>query len=134
MRIAVFGAGGIGGYLGGRLGWRLQTLTWSPAGRTLRHSQEHGLRVHSVRGDFATSVHATEDPAEIGACDCVPFCVKAYDTDEAAEHLSPLLHEKTAVVSLQNGVDNETSSQRRSGSSTCSEAPGTSSPRSRSRA
>jgi len=52
-------------------------------------------------------VAASDDPAEIGACDAVLFCVKSYDTEEAAALLDPLLKPDTAVVSLQNGVDNE---------------------------
>lgn len=107
MRIAVFGAGGIGGYFGGRLALAAADVHLIARGAHLEALQKNGMRVHSVRGDFATSVHATDDPAEIGACDFVLFCVKAYDTDEAAGRLSPLLHEHTAVVSLQNGVDNE---------------------------
>jgi 2-dehydropantoate 2-reductase len=107
VRIAIFGAGGIGGYFGGRLALAAADVHLVARGAHLRALQERGLRVHSIRGDVAPSVHATEDPAEIGACDCVLFCVKAYDTAEAAERLSPLLHAETAVVSLQNGVDNE---------------------------
>lgn len=107
MRIAVFGAGGIGGYFGGRLALAGAEVHLIARGPHLRALREHGLRVRSVRGDFATAVHAADDPVDVGACECVLFCVKAYDTDEAAEGLPPLLQEETAVVSLQNGVDNE---------------------------
>jgi 2-dehydropantoate 2-reductase len=51
-------------------------------------------------------VHASADPAAIGACDAVLFCVKSYDTDRAAALLPALCHERTVVASLQNGVDN----------------------------
>ena len=50
---------------------------------------------------------ASDDPAEIGPCDDVLFCVKAFDTEPAAARLGPLLGDDTAVLSLQNGVDNE---------------------------
>ena len=63
--------------------------------------------MRSVKGDFAVEVQATDDPAEIGPCDFVLFCVKSFDTDTAAARLGPLLGDETAVVSLQNGVDNE---------------------------
>src|SRR6266511_2532843 len=66
-----------------------------------------GWRVRSVKGDFAVRLPATDDPADIGPCDYVLFCVKAFDTEPAAVRLGPLLGEDTAVVSLQNGVDNE---------------------------
>jgi 2-dehydropantoate 2-reductase len=52
-------------------------------------------------------VPATDEPADIGPCDYVLFCVKAFDTEPAATQLKPLLGDATAVVSLQNGVDNE---------------------------
>ena len=52
-------------------------------------------------------VPATRDPAGIGPCDFVLFCVKTFDTDAASARLAPLLGEQTAVVSLQNGVENE---------------------------
>lgn len=52
--------------------------------------------------------HATDDPAEVGPVDHVLFCGKSYDTGSAATSLRPLLDDETAIVSLQNGVDNET--------------------------
>ena len=60
-----------------------------------------------MRGEFAVDVPATDDPADIGPCDVVLFCVKSYDTESAVDLLLPLLRATTAVVSLQNGVDNE---------------------------
>ncbi|MCL7416626.1 MAG: 2-dehydropantoate 2-reductase, partial [Halalkalicoccus sp.] len=69
--------------------------------------QSDGLRVESVAGDTAVDLPATEDPSEIGPVDYVLFTVKAYDTRDAAADLDPLLGPETAVVSFQNGVDNE---------------------------
>ena len=69
--------------------------------------QQQGLHVRSVIDDFTVEVLASNDPAEIGPCDVVFFCVKSYDSDQASTLLSPLLRAGTAVVSLQNGVDNE---------------------------
>jgi 2-dehydropantoate 2-reductase len=107
MRIAVYGAGGVGGYFGGRLAQAGADVHLIARGRHLETLRTHGLRVRSVKGDFAVRVRATDDPAEIGPCDYVLFCVKAFDTESAAARLGPLLGEATAVVSLQNGVDNE---------------------------
>lgn len=50
---------------------------------------------------------ATDDPADIGPCDYVLFTVKSFDTEAAARELHPLLDNHTAVISLQNGLDNE---------------------------
>ena len=60
-----------------------------------------------MKGDFEVQAPATDDPADIGPCDFVLFCVKTFDTDAAAARLGPLMGEGTAVVSLQNGVENE---------------------------
>jgi 2-dehydropantoate 2-reductase len=107
MRIAVLGAGGVGGYYGGRLALAGYDVHLIARGAHLNALRANGLRVHSVRGDFQVAVPATDDPAEIGPCDVVLFCVKAYDTALAGARLGPLLREGTAVVSLQNGIDNE---------------------------
>jgi 2-dehydropantoate 2-reductase len=107
MRIAVYGAGGVGGYFGGRLAQAGTEVHFIDRGAHLRALRNHGLRVQSVKGDFAVQVPATDDPAQVGPCDYVLFCVKAFDTEPAAARLGPLLGEGTAVLSLQNGVDNE---------------------------
>ncbi len=107
MRIAVYGAGGVGGYFGGRLAQAGTDVHVIARGAHLQALREHGLRVKSVKGDFSVQVPATDDPADIGPCDYVLFCVKAFDTEAAATRLGPLLGDGTAVVSLQNGVDNE---------------------------
>lgn len=107
MRIAVYGAGGVGGYFGGRLAEAGTDVHLIARGAHLAALREHGLRVRSVKGDFSVRLPATDDPAEVGPCDYVLFCVKSYDTESATAALGPLLSDDTAVVSLQNGVDNE---------------------------
>jgi 2-dehydropantoate 2-reductase len=107
MKIAVYGAGGVGGYFGGRLAEAGHDVRFIARGAHLAAIRSHGLTVRSGRGDFTTKAPATDDPTEIGACDAVLFCVKAYDTRSAAARLPALLSADTAVVTLQNGVDNE---------------------------
>ena len=107
MRIAVYGAGGVGGYFGGRLAQAGADVHLIARGAHLQALREHGLRVRSVKGDFTVRVPATDDPGDIGPCDYVLFCVKAFDTEPAAARIGPLVGDATAVVSLQNGVDNE---------------------------
>ena len=107
MKIAVYGAGAVGGYYGGRLAQAGNEVHLLARGQHLAAVRSHGLRVDSVRGDFTVNVPATDDPADIGQCDVVLFCVKSYDTGTAAARLSPMLADGTAVVSLQNGVANE---------------------------
>ena len=106
-RIAVYGAGGVGGYFGARLARAGADVHFLARDAHLRALREHGLRVRSVTGDFQVPARATDDPADIGPCDFVLFCVKTFDTDAAAARLGPLMGDGTAVVSLQNGVENE---------------------------
>lgn len=107
MKIAVYGAGAVGGYFGGRLAQAGASVHLIARGSHLAALHADGLRVRSVRGDFALRLPATEDPGEVGLVDFVLFCVKSFDTQLAAERLGPLVHAGTAVISLQNGVDNE---------------------------
>jgi 2-dehydropantoate 2-reductase len=113
MRICVFGAGGLGGYFGGRLALARYDVSLIARGAHLAALRENGLRVRSVVGDFEVRLPATDEPAEIGPVDVVFFTVKSYDTESAAARLAPLIRsgrgqqQATAVVSFQNGIDNE---------------------------
>lgn len=107
MKVAVYGAGGIGGYFGGRLAKAGADVHLIARGDHLEALQNRGLRVESVYGDFTVDLSATKNPADIGPCDCVLFCVKSYNTTEVARQLDPLIDDDTAVISLQNGVSNE---------------------------
>lgn len=108
MRVAVYGAGAVGGYLGAKLAEGGSDVTLIARGAHLDALRERGLTIVSPEGERSThAVDATDDPAEIGPVDVVLFLVKSYDTEAAAARLAPLLHEGTAVLSLQNGIDNE---------------------------
>lgn len=107
MRIAVIGAGGVGGYFGGRLAQSGADVHFLARGRHLEAMQADGLEIRSRFGDATVPVQAHGSATEIGPCDTVLFCVKSYDTESAGAHLPHLMHEDTAVVSLQNGVDNQ---------------------------
>jgi 2-dehydropantoate 2-reductase len=106
-RIAVYGAGGVGGYFGARLARAGADVHFIARGDHLHALREHGLRVRSVKGDFRVRAQVTDDPADIGPCQFVLVCVKTFDTDAAAARLGPLMGDGTAVVSLQNGIENE---------------------------
>jgi 2-dehydropantoate 2-reductase len=108
MKVAVMGAGAVGGYLGARLQDGGADVHLIARGAHLDAVRERGLTIVTPEGERSTSrVKATDDPASIGPVDFVLFLVKSYDTDAAARRLAPLLGEGTAVLSLQNGVDNE---------------------------
>lgn len=106
MKIAVMGAGGVGGYFGGRLAASGQDVTFIARGAHLRALRDNGLRIISPLGDVHVgNVQATAEPGGVGPVDIVLFCVKLYGVEEAAELCKPLIGADTAVISLLNGVD-----------------------------
>ena len=106
MKIAVVGAGGVGGYLGGLLAKEGHEVGLVARGAHLVAIRETGLRIKSVHGDFdVRPALATDRAAEFGVADVVVFVVKTYDTDAAAEAARPLVGKETVVVPFQNGVD-----------------------------
>ena len=106
MRIAIFGAGSVGGYFGGRLAAAGEDVTFIARGETLRALRAQGLRVDSIKGDFVVNpARGTDNPAEVGPVDIVLLAVKAWQVEEAANMMRPLLGPDTAVVPLENGVE-----------------------------
>lgn len=106
MRVAIVGAGGVGGYLGVRLEQSGQDVTWLVRGRSLAHLREIGIALRSPLGDVTLGPqHASDSPEALGRADLVIVTVKLYDLDELAPHLRPLVGPGTAVLPLQNGVE-----------------------------
>ena len=106
MRIAVVGAGGVGGYFGGRLAAAGADVAFLARGAHLDALRTRGLTIHSVNGDVhVPRVHASSDPSAIGPVDVVLFTVKLYDAAEAVAMLPALLGRDTVVIPFQNGVD-----------------------------
>src|SRR5258706_6465635 len=108
MRIVVAGSGGVGGYFGAKLAQAGEEVTFVARGAHLQAIREHGLRIRSaVEGEWCVKASAVETLHDHAPADLVLFCVKSYDTDEAAELLRPAMGPRTGFLSLQNGVDNE---------------------------
>src|ERR1700736_3535078 len=106
MRIAVIGAGGVGGAVGGALAKGGSDVTFLARGAHLKAMRERGLKVLGPRGDIhLLPTKATDDPAAIGAVDVVLFCVKLWDVESAGAAIRPLVGKTTAVIPLQNGID-----------------------------
>ena len=106
MRIAVVGAGGVGGGFGAALAKAGADVTFIARGAHLAAMKRDGLKVQSPRGDtHLVPTQATDNPAEIGAVDIVLFCVKLWDVESAGEAIKPLVGADTAVIPLQNGID-----------------------------
>jgi len=106
MRIAVFGAGGVGGYFGGRLAQAGEDVIFIARGDHLKAMLTHGLRVDSVKGDFVLKrVKATDDPSQAGIVDLILVGVKAWQVTNAAEAMRPMVGPETFVLPLQNGLE-----------------------------
>jgi 2-dehydropantoate 2-reductase len=104
VRVAILGAGAIGGYVGAALARGGTEVALIARGAHLEALRENGITVHSSRGDFHEHPFATADPAEVGPVDVVFLGLKAYSYASAGPLLAPLLHDDTAVVAAQNGV------------------------------
>ena len=106
MRIAIVGAGGVGGYFGGRLAAAGADVTFLARGAHLEAMRARGLRIDSPKGDVHLArVKAESDPAAVGHADVVFFAVKLYDTGSALAMLPPLVGPDTIVIGFQNGVE-----------------------------
>ena len=107
MKIAVMGAGGVGGYFGGLLARAGEDVTYIARGEHLRAIKERGLRVVSeLSGEFVAGNAATDNPGDVGPVDLVLYTVKMYHNDDAIPLIAPLVGDGTVVLTVQNGVDN----------------------------
>ncbi len=106
MRIAIIGAGGVGGYFGARLAHAGEKVTFIARGAHLEAMHEHGLRVRSANGDISVNpVQATDDAGQVGPVDLVMIAVKLWSTRDAIRTARTMVGPGTAVVSFQNGVE-----------------------------
>jgi 2-dehydropantoate 2-reductase len=107
MRLVVLGAGGVGGYFGARLARGGEAVTFVARGAHLEAIRRGGLRVRStLEGEYTVAVTAVEEVTGLPPADAVLVCVKSFDTEAALARVRPVVGPETAVLSLQNGVDN----------------------------
>jgi len=106
MRIAVVGAGAIGGYLGARLSAAGEEVVFIARGANLAAIRADGMRLIGEDGAEVRSAEAraVEKPAEAGAQDTVLLTVKAHQVAAIAPELRHLCHAETAIVTMQNGI------------------------------
>ncbi len=106
MRLAVIGAGGVGGAFGAALAKAGADVTFVARGAHLAAIRRNGLRIEGGRGETVVNpAQATDDPAIIDPVDFVLFCVKLWDVETAGARIRPIVGPGTAVIPLQNGVD-----------------------------
>lgn len=107
MKILVFGAGALGGFVGGVLSQKYDVTLFGREKKMLP-IQNSGLRITGVT-DIVAHPKVAFDPNDLkgGDFDLIILAVKSYDTDSAMEIIKNILSQNTSVLSLQNGLDNE---------------------------
>lgn len=108
MKILVMGAGAVGAFFGARLQQAGERVIFCARGEHLRALKDRGLTFASYQGDFSIPVTATADPRDFAPYELILFCVKSYDTAAAARMLEGCLNPGGAILTVQNGVENET--------------------------
>jgi 2-dehydropantoate 2-reductase len=105
MKVCIYGAGAIGGYLGTELsrapGVKVSLIA---RGTHLAAMRENGVKLLIGGEERIARVTCTDDPTELGKQDFVVVALKAHQAWEVAEQMAPLLGSDTAVVTSQNGV------------------------------
>jgi 2-dehydropantoate 2-reductase len=108
MRIVVVGAGGVGGYFGGKLARAGEDVTLIARGAHLDALRSRGLTVRStLEGHWQAPVTAVDSVRGLPEVDAVIVAVKSFDTETAVESIRSVVGPATPVLTLQNGVDNE---------------------------
>ena len=106
MKIAIYGAGGLGGFYGARLACAGNDVAFIARGAHLAAMRERGLRVSSPLGDMhLPEPVATDSPADIGPVDLVLVAVKTWQIPEVGAAMGPLIGERTLVLPFLNGVE-----------------------------
>lgn len=106
MNIVVIGAGGVGGYFGGKLSKAGFNVTFIARGTHLEAIKNKGLRVKSILEDFTVHPVVMDSIQEIKNPDLVILGVKSWQVTEIAEQLKSIINKNTMVLPLQNGADN----------------------------
>ncbi len=106
MKVAIIGAGGIGGYVGVKLALAGEDVTFIVRGANLTAIRNKGMKL--IMGDgteqVATNVRATSDYAEAGPQDLVILALKAHQVEAVARDVAKLFGPDTVVVTMQNGI------------------------------
>jgi len=104
QKIAIYGAGAIGGWLGAKLAGVGCDVSVVARGATLAALQKDGLRLVEATGESAHTARASADPAALGVQDLVIVAVKAPALLDVARHIAPLIGPDTIVLTAMNGV------------------------------
>lgn len=106
MKIVIIGAGGVGGYFGGKIAKAGYDVTFIARGKHLEAITTNGLQVKSIDGDFTVFPKVTDDISSVKNPDLIILGVKSWQVVEVAQQILPILKRNTMVLPLQNGADN----------------------------
>ncbi|EPY7703152.1 MULTISPECIES: 2-dehydropantoate 2-reductase [Bacillus cereus group] len=104
MRILVLGAGGVGGFFGGRLVEKGEDVTFLVRSKRKKQLEERGLVIRSVNGDFSFQPKLITKEDQTAPFDVILFSTKAYHLNEAIQDLKPFVGENTVIIPLLNGI------------------------------
>lgn len=104
MKICIFGAGAIGGYMGAKLAKAGADVSLVARGPHLAAIRDKGLTLIEEGERFTVPVTASEDPAELGPQDYVIITLKAHSVPPVVDRMQPLIGDGTTIVSGVNGV------------------------------
>lgn len=105
-RVAVVGAGGVGGYLAGMLGRVCPHLTIAARGRRKEALEKNGLVLHSeYKGEITVRPARVARTTELGEQDIIFICVKNYSLEEVCREITPAVKEDTILIPVMNGVN-----------------------------
>jgi 2-dehydropantoate 2-reductase len=104
MKVCIFGAGAVGGYIGERLAQSGCNVSAVARGATAAALRSHGMRVSSGEAITSANVTVAEDPAALGTQDLVVVAVKGPSMAGVAARIAPLLGADTMVLTAMNGV------------------------------
>ncbi len=104
MKVCIYGAGAIGGWMGSGLARAGCSVSVVARGATLDALQLHGLRLNQGGRITSHAVASTDTPAELGVQDLIVLAVKAPSLPEVARQIAPLLGPATVVLTAMNGV------------------------------
>lgn len=104
MKVCIFGAGAIGGFLGAKLATSGADVCLVARGPHLAAIRQNGLRLIEKDRDTTVAVRASADPAELGVQDYVIVTLKAHSVPPVVNSMQPLIGDHTTIVSGVNGV------------------------------
>ncbi|HVT59416.1 MAG TPA: ketopantoate reductase family protein [Thermoanaerobaculia bacterium] len=105
MRIAILGAGGVGGYYGGLLARGGHQVAMLARGSSLEALRQRGIEIRSAEETFTAPVAATDDPRQLGAVELAILAVKSYSLPEIMPVVRDLAAGGATILPLLNGVE-----------------------------